>query len=178
MVEKWKDLNAEDIIIKLMSLEFNRFLDYYKNATDLNLPDNKERRRDGGKERVPQGRKDNKRAGKEESSPKSSAKETKKGRGNGNNAEDKKPNSDDYLKTEKGYTWITFSLGEKHRITNRHIIRMLTSVGVGRKGIGRIDIKRDHTNIQLASSAAEKVVAATNGTMYKGKALYSSILNR
>ena len=178
MVEKWKDLNAEDIIIKLMSLEFNRFLDYYKNATDLNLPDNKERRRDGGKEREPQGRKDNKRAGKEESSPKSSAKETKKGRGNGNNAEDKKPNSDDYLKTEKGYTWITFSLGEKHRITNRHIIRMLTSVGVGRKGIGRIDIKRDHTNIQLASSAAEKVVAATNGTMYKGKALYSSILNR
>lgn len=55
---------------------------------------------------------------------------------------------------------------------------MLTSVGVGRKGIGRIDIKRDHTNIQLASSAAEKVVTATNGTIYKGKALYSSILKR
>lgn len=178
MVEKWKNINAEDIILKLMSLEFNRFLDYYKNAPDLNLPDNKEKRRDRGKEREPQGKKDNKRAAGERNSPKSSAKEAKRGRGNGNSAEDKKPNSDDYLKTEKGFTWITFSLGEKHRITNRHIIRMLTSVGVGRKGIGRIDIKRDHTNIQLASSAAEKIVAATNGTMYKGKALYSSILKR
>lgn len=178
MVEKWKNINAEDIILKLMSLEFNRFLDYYKNAPDLNLPDNKEKKRDRGKDREPQDRKDNKRGDREEGSPKSGTKETKKGRGNGNSAEEKKPNSDDYLKTEKGFTWITFSLGEKHRITNRHIIRMLTSVGVGRKGIGRIDIKRDHTNIQLASSAAEKVVAATNGTMYKGKALYSSILKR
>ena len=172
----------EDIILKLMSLEFNRFLDYYKNAPDLNLPDNKEKRRGRGKEREPQSRKDNKRDGRGESSPKSGAKEdakeTKKGKGHNNNTDDKKPNSDDYLKTEKGFTWITFSLGEKHRITNRHIIRMLTSVGVGRKGIGRIDIKRDHTNIQLASSAAEKVVTATNGTMYKGKALYSSILKR
>lgn len=182
MVEKWKNINAEDIILKLMSLEFNRFLDYYKNAPDLNLPDNKEKKRDRGKDREPQGRKDNKRGGREEGSPKSGAKEgakeAKKGRGNGNSTEEKKPNSDDYLKTEKGFTWITFSLGEKHRITNRHIIRMLTSAGVGRKGIGRIDIKRDHTNIQLASSAAEKVVAATNGTMYKGKALYSSILKK
>ena len=132
--------------------------------------------------REPKSRKDNKRDGRGDSSPKSGAKEdakeTKKGKGHNNNTDDKKPNSDDYLKTEKGFTWITFSLGEKHRITNRHIIRMLTSVGVGRKGIGRIDIKRDHTNIQLASSAAEKVVTATNGTMYKGKALYSSILKR
>ena len=178
MVEKWKNINAEDIILKLMSLEFNRFLDYYKNAPDLNLPDNKEKMRGRGKEREPKSRKDNKRDGRGDSSPKSGAKETKKGKGHNNNTDDKKPNSDDYLKTEKGFTWITFSLGEKHRITNRHIIRMLTSVGVGRKGIGRIDIKRDHTNIQLASSAAEKVVTATNGTMYKGKALYSSILKR
>lgn len=105
----------------------------------------------------------------EKRTPKSSAKETRKGREN--NKEEKRANSNDFLKNDKGFTWITFSLGEKHRITNRHIIRMLTSVGVGRKGIGRIDIKRDYTNIQLASSVAEKVVAATNGTMYKGRHL-------
>lgn len=185
MVEKWKDINAEDIILKLMSLEFNRFLDYYKNSRDLNLPDKE--RKDRGKERDSRGRKDtvgtekSRKSTKREDAPRETAskraKDDKKGKEKGV-TDERKPNSDDYLKAEKGFTWITFSLGEKHRVTNRHIIRMLTSVGVGRKGIGRIDIKRDHTNIQLASSAAEKVVAATNGTMYKGKALYSSLLKR
>lgn len=180
MVEKWKGINAEDIILKLMSLEFNRFLDYYKNAPDLNLPDKE--RKDRGKERESQGRKDTRGTDKNGKSTKREeaskrGKDDKKGKEKGA-VDERRSNSDDYLKTEKGFTWITFSLGEKHRLTNRHIIRMLTSVGVGRKGIGRIDIKRDHTNIQLASSAAERVVAATNGTMYKGKALYSSFLNR
>ncbi len=168
MVEKWKNINAEDIILKLMSLEFNRFLDYYKNAPDLNLPD-KESKRERSHDRE-------KNHDREKRTSKSSAKEPSKGREN--NREEKRANSNDFLKNDKGFTWITFSLGEKHRITNRHIIRMLTSVGVGRKGIGRIDIKRDCTNIQLASSAAEKVIAATNGTMYKGRALSSSILKK
>ncbi len=168
MVEKWKNINAEDIILKLMSLEFNRFLDYYKNAPDLNLPD-KESKRERSHDRE-------KNHDREKRTSKSSAKEPSKGKEN--NREEKRANSNDFLKNDKGFTWITFSLGEKHRITNRHIIRMLTSVGVGRKGIGRIDIKRDCTNIQLASSAAEKVIAATNGTMYKGKALSSSILKK
>ena len=151
----------------------------------LNLPDKE--RKDRGKERDSRGRKDtvgtekSRKSTKREDAPRETAskraKDDKKGKEKGV-TDERKPNSDDYLKAEKGFTWITFSLGEKHRVTNRHIIRMLTSVGVGRKGIGRIDIKRDHTNIQLASSAAEKVVAATNGTMYKGKALYSSLLKR
>jgi len=174
MVEKWKNINAEDIILKLMSLEFNRFLDYYKNAPDLNLPDKESRREKSHNGEHSPGREKN--HDREKRTPKSSAKETRKGREN--NKEEKRANSNDFLKNDKGFTWITFSLGEKHRITNRHIIRMLTSVGVGRKGIGRIDIKRDYTNIQLASSAAEKVVAATNGTMYKGRALSSSILKK
>ncbi|MDR0753981.1 MAG: DEAD/DEAH box helicase [Prevotellaceae bacterium] len=32
-------LQKEDIIRRFVSLEFNRFLDYYKNAVDLNIPD-------------------------------------------------------------------------------------------------------------------------------------------
>jgi ATP-dependent RNA helicase DeaD len=34
--EELKDLSREEIIKRLVSIEFNRFLDYYKNATDLN----------------------------------------------------------------------------------------------------------------------------------------------
>src|SRR5690606_27169145 len=37
IVESLQDLSKEDIIKRFASLEFNRFLDYYKNAPDLNV---------------------------------------------------------------------------------------------------------------------------------------------
>lgn len=43
--EELKDLTKEDIIKRFVSTEFNRFLDYYKNAPDLNANMNRERER-------------------------------------------------------------------------------------------------------------------------------------
>ncbi len=43
--EKLESLDKEDIIKRFVSLEFNRFLEYYKHASDLNVPDE----RDSGK---------------------------------------------------------------------------------------------------------------------------------
>ena len=40
--KKLEYLAKEDIIRQFVSLEFNRFLDYYKNAADLNIPDKPE----------------------------------------------------------------------------------------------------------------------------------------
>ena len=37
-------LNREDLIKKFISVEFNRFLDYYKNAPDLNVPEHDNKR--------------------------------------------------------------------------------------------------------------------------------------
>lgn len=36
IMDEFKDLSKEDVIKRFASLEFNRFLDYYKNAPDLN----------------------------------------------------------------------------------------------------------------------------------------------
>ena len=36
IMEEFKDINRDEIIKQFVSLEFNRFLDYYKNAPDLN----------------------------------------------------------------------------------------------------------------------------------------------
>lgn len=46
--DELKDLSREDIIKRFVSTEFNRFLDYYKNAPDLNISTNKERSSSGG----------------------------------------------------------------------------------------------------------------------------------
>ncbi|QQL49841.1 DEAD/DEAH box helicase [Mucilaginibacter ginkgonis] len=39
IMDEFADLSKEDIIKRFASLEFNRFLDYYRNAPDLNAPE-------------------------------------------------------------------------------------------------------------------------------------------
>ena len=53
IMDEFKDLEKEDIIKRFASLEFNRFLEYYKNAPDLNAPAHEERSgdRDRGTDR-------------------------------------------------------------------------------------------------------------------------------
>jgi len=46
--EKWKDISKEEIIQKVLSIEFNRFLDYYRHAPDLNLKEEMSRRNNDG----------------------------------------------------------------------------------------------------------------------------------
>ncbi|QEK50247.1 DEAD/DEAH box helicase [Pedobacter aquae] len=51
IMDEFKDLTKEDVIKRFASLEFNRFLDYYKNAPDLNTASDERggRERDGGR---------------------------------------------------------------------------------------------------------------------------------
>ncbi|MFD1768193.1 DEAD/DEAH box helicase [Sphingobacterium suaedae] len=50
IMESMNDLSKEDIIKRFASLEFNRFLDYYQNAPDLNI-EAREGKRDSDRER-------------------------------------------------------------------------------------------------------------------------------
>ncbi|MCQ2225080.1 MAG: DEAD/DEAH box helicase [Paludibacteraceae bacterium] len=61
IMDQLKDLTREDLIVNFVSQEFNRFLEYYKDAEDLNLPEKNER---GGRERGDRGdRRSRKRSG-------------------------------------------------------------------------------------------------------------------
>ena len=52
IMKQLQDMDREQLIKNFVSLEFNRFLDYYKNAPDLNLPEKeKEREREKGNEK-------------------------------------------------------------------------------------------------------------------------------
>ena len=50
-MEEFKDMSKEDFIKRFASIEFNRFLDYYRNAPDLNAPMEEGRRFERGDER-------------------------------------------------------------------------------------------------------------------------------
>ena len=48
IMDEFKDLTKEDLIKRFASLEFNRFLEYYKNAPDLNASADESRMRESG----------------------------------------------------------------------------------------------------------------------------------
>jgi ATP-dependent RNA helicase DeaD len=50
--EEMKDLDKEEIVKRFVSLEFNRFLDYYKNAPDLNMKSGRGERGSGSNSNV------------------------------------------------------------------------------------------------------------------------------
>ncbi len=135
--EKWHNLSRKDIIKKFLSMEFNRFLDYYRNAQDLNIVQEKKKKK-----------------GEEADAP---AYTPKRG--------------------EKGFKWVKLSIGTKQSITTRHIIRMMTSLGVGKMGIGKIEIRRSECFVNISANAAKYVVEQTNNTEYRGRRLWSEIVD-
>ncbi len=169
--ERWKDLGREEIIQKFIACEFNRFIEYYKNAPDLNvLP--KGYKTEGDAE--PQDKKERKRGERNRESnrkreDKTEKRETKALKGKG----DEQP----LRAAEKGYIWVKLNIGEKNKITTRHLIRMIVSLGVSKRGIGKIDIRHNCCYISIGDKAAQYVVEQTNGTEYRGVKLKSCLMD-
>lgn len=133
--DKWQDMSRKEIIKKFLSVEFNRFLDYYRNAPDLNIIQEKKKKNEEGD---------------------APAYTPKRG--------------------EKGFKWVKLSVGTKQSVTTRHIIRMMTSLGVGKRGIGKIEIRRSECFVNISANAAKYVVEQTNNTEYRGRRLWSGIV--
>ncbi|WP_443939992.1 DEAD/DEAH box helicase [Pedobacter sp. MW01-1-1] len=56
IMDEFAELSKEEVIKRFASLEFNRFLDYYSKAPDLNIQAGEERGERGGRERSERGR--------------------------------------------------------------------------------------------------------------------------
>ena len=138
--EKWRNLGRHEIIKKFLSVEFNRFLDYYRNAQDLNI-----------------------------------VVEKKKKKGAEGSSDSDAPA---YVprRNEKGFQWVKMNIGSKQSVSARTIVRMMTSLGVGKKGIGKIEIRRSECFVSISSNAAKYVVDQTNNTDYKGRRLWTELV--
>lgn len=134
--DKWKDFSKEEIIEKVLSVEFNRFLDYYRHAPDLNIREEESRRNDkeSYSNAIPQ-------------------------------------------KVEKGYKWVKVNIGFRQKITPRHLIRLATTIGVGKKGIGKIDLRKEVTFIAVSSNAAKFMADELNNSDYRGGKLKAEVVS-
>lgn len=148
--EMWEAVPKEELVKKILSYEFNRFLDYYRKAKDLNIPDkpsksSKDGRKEGGKENASE-----------------SKAKYKKGADPG--------------ECEKGFSWVRINLGYKHKINPREIIDIMKACGIGRKSVGKIEISNDFLFVALKSNVAQYAIKEIDGASYNRHRLRAQML--
>jgi ATP-dependent RNA helicase DeaD len=135
-----EDLSKEEIIKRFVSQEFNRFLDYYKNAPDLNLSAKSER----------ENRSDRSERG---------------GRGD---RSDRMP-YDKRKPSSKSMSRVVFNLGKGKGVSKIDIIDLMVKTsGVKDLEIGQIDIFKRASSVEVDSKFLKPLIAKLNKKNFKG----------
>jgi len=143
-------LEKEDLIKRLVSVEFNRFLQYYRNATDLNQTDydNSEFRKDRGDRRDRGERKDSR---------------------NGRDGRDGRDKSDRKGRSyeDVSYAKLYINLGKSDDFYAGLLIEMLNRSHRGVKfQIGKIDLYKKHTIFEIETKFCDQVIKSLNGNKF------------
>ena len=141
---KFDMMEKEDLIKRMVSMEFNTFLNYYKNAPEIIQPSEKgdrkgDRKRNDGESR---GYKD------------------RKGERGGSRSR----------KAEPGYTRLFINLGKKDRITPKSFMGFINRVAQGTKiDLGRIDLLQNFSFFEVPERQAKDAVRVLSGTDFDGR---------
>jgi ATP-dependent RNA helicase DeaD len=142
--KKLEWLDKEEIIRRFVSLEFNRFLNYYKDAEDLKVAkyendDNNKKKRDE--------RKNGRKSEKFES-------DTQKAN----------------RKAEKGFTRLHLNVGKKDGLYPNVLIELINKTELGSKvKIGKIDLTKKDTYFEIRSDQAKSLLNDLKNVFYRGR---------
>ena len=125
-------LTKEDLIKRVVSREFGRFLQYYANAPEIEVPADRSRQRD--KERRP----------------------AREARGGESRPRGERGRADH--KPEEGYTRLFINLGKRDNFYAREIINLVNRYVKGQVDIGRIDLTTNCSFFEVPSEYAETVM--------------------
>jgi ATP-dependent RNA helicase DeaD len=144
--KKLEWLSKEDIIKRFVSLEFNRFLEYYKNAPDLNKQ----------AESIPREKREKKEYGNVKIKDKGERRRQTKQSGS--------------------FARFFMNAGRKDGLAPGHIIAMINEQTQDRDiNIGDIDIKDSFSFFEVDKKYAPKVITAFDDLSYKGRKLHIEI---
>ena len=153
IIHKLEWLSGEDLLKRIVSMEFNRLLDYYKNAPEvIDYEDCKPSRRE--------------------------RKEQQKAADNQGNRQSKRRDKDKEQRgAEPGYERIYVNVGKNDGFYPARLIETLNQNMEGRIDVGRIDLFPGYAMFDVRKGDARKAVAALKNARYFGKRLYSEIAN-
>lgn len=140
---KFDMMEKEDIIKRMVSMEFNTFLNYYKNAPEILQPSEKGERKERGK-------------GKE--GDRGSRRERRERGGSRSRI------------AEPGYTRLFINLGKKDGINPKVFMGFLNRVSSGNKiELGRIDLMQNFSFFEVPEKQTKTVINALSGTDFDGR---------
>lgn len=141
-------LSEEDLLKRVLSLEFNRLLEYYKGAPKLDIVSER-----GAKgERVERG-------------------SDRKDRGSDRSMEEK-----DRRTGEKGYERIFINAGKSDGFFAANLIELLNqNVHGSRIDLGRIDLLQGYSLFDVRQGESQKVISALKNADFFGKRIYAEV---
>ncbi len=151
---KLEDLTKEEVIKRFISLEFNRFLEYYKDAPDLN------ERETGG--RMDRGRDRDDRFGR-------GGRDRDRDRRDGRDGRDSRGGR---RGGRSGFTRFFINIGRKDSVLPKNLIGMINDHTQDRDiNIGDIDIKDSFSFFEVGKNHTDKILDALKHQKYKGRQL-------
>ncbi|OIP02251.1 MAG: DEAD/DEAH box helicase [Bacteroidetes bacterium CG2_30_33_31] len=157
---KLEVLSREDIIKKFVSLEFNRFLEYYKNAQDINLNNYPERdRRDRGERRERGDRPE-----------RGSRGERSEREDRGSRSENRRGNNGTNFKR------IFINIGSKDSVRPNELIGIVNENNPQLSiEVGKIDILKSFSFFEVDEKYADDMIKSFEGKEFKGRPIVSEI---
>lgn len=145
-------LDKEELIQRFVSLEFNRFLDYYSHAKDISTPDEGSFRDDGSGRR--EGRRRSDRDG-----------ERNRERGREREPSDRRRNQ----KTDEGYTRMFINVGKLDGLNPGGLIELINKSMPGKRiPVGRIDLLPKFSFFEVESSYSKMILDDMKEASYNG----------
>ena len=140
---KFDMMEKEDLIKRMVSMEFNTFLNYYKNAPEIIQPsekgDHKNERRGEGEKR--------------------NYKDRKNERGNSRSRT-----------AEPGYTRLFINIGKKDHVTPKSFMGFINRVSQGTNiELGRIDLLQNFSFFEVPERQAKTAIKVLAGTDFDGR---------
>jgi ATP-dependent RNA helicase DeaD len=156
-------LSREDLIKHFVSVEFNRFLKYYKDARDLNYTGRSDGRSDGRGERG--NRRD--RGGRDRGGRNRSG--TREGRREGRSRDRRDEGGKRDYQRNENQTRFFINVGSKHKITAGSLMQLINSSMKGKTfDFGKIEIMKPFSFFEVDNDVKKDIVNAFKDTKFKG----------
>ena len=167
-VKKLEWLSKEDLLKRVVSMEFNRLIAYYRNAGEIDVPDERATRDRGGDkfgktDRFERGGDRGDRGGRDRGDRPDRIDRERGDRGRGGESR-----SGDN-RAEEGFTRLFINIGKTDGLYPNQVIELInTNVG-GRVQIGRIDLMKAFSFFEVESREAKNVVKGLNKADWYGR---------
>lgn len=147
VMAEFENLTKEEVVKRFISAEFNRFLDYYERAGDLNAKAGRDR--DSGRDGDRGNRRD---------------RNDRNDRGDRGDRRERAPRKEDANKTR-----FFVNLGQRDGLNPGGLLRVVCdSTGLQSSNVGKIDILASYSFFEADNDLADKIIKEVNGTEYEG----------